>query len=113
MAAPTTTNSQSVATQPTPDAEFYFKVIVFQVRMYLTFGLVDENFYLSKVGNTIFRVPKHGFEVPETIFHSMFTLPIDENDVENIEGSRDDNPIVLPVDEAYFRGFLRVMYPFR
>lgn len=29
------------------------------------------------------------------------------------EGSSDDNPIVLPVDEAHFRGFLRAMYPFR
>jgi len=46
----------------------------------------------------------------------MFSLPpaTVEGGVEHApEGSTDDNPIVLPVDEDHFRGFLRAIYPFR
>ncbi len=72
----------------------------------------------TQVGNTIFQVPRNGFEVPGTIFETMFSLPpaTVEGGVEHasrFEGSSDDNPIVLPVDENHFRGLLGAMYPFR
>ncbi|KAJ3500255.1 hypothetical protein NLJ89_g9879 [Agrocybe chaxingu] len=79
----------------TPDAKFYFQIVVFGV------------------GNTIFRVPRHGFEVPGTIFEALFALPPSPNDVGGIEGLSDDHPIVLDgVEEDHFRGFLGALYPF-
>jgi len=57
-----------------------------------------------QAGNTLFRVPRDVFNVPGTIFEAMFSLP----PTSDVEGSTDENPIVLDVDEDYFRGFLRV-----
>jgi len=39
----------------------------------------------------------------------MFSLPTGTDDV---EGTSDENPIILPVDEDNFRGFLGALYPF-
>lgn len=64
-----------------------------------------------KVGNTLFRVPKNGFQVPGTIFEAMFSLPTNEAKA-IIEGSNDDNPIHLHgIDETKFRAFLTILYP--
>jgi len=43
----------------------------------------------------------------------MFAIPpVIESGVERVpEGSSDDNPIVLPVNEDRFRGFLGALYP--
>ncbi|CAA7260401.1 unnamed protein product [Cyclocybe aegerita] len=78
-----------------PDTKFYFQIVVFGV------------------GNTIFRVPRHGFEVPGTIFEALFALPPSPNEVNSVEGLSDDHPIVLDgVEEDHFRGFLGALYPF-
>jgi len=66
----------------------------------------------TKVGEALFAVPRNGFEVPGTIFEAMFALPTDCNDSKQIEGSTDDNPIILEgINEEHFRGFLGVLYP--
>ena len=99
----------------TRDSGYYFRNVVFRVRkhMYCRSGLTLTS---AQAGNTIFQVPRNGFEVPGTIFETMFSLPpatVGGGVERASEGSSDDNPIVLPVDEANFRGFLRAMYPFR
>ena len=69
--------------------------------------------YSSKyqVGNTLFKVPKTGFQVSGTIFEAMFSLPTNETKG-IIEGSSDDNPIYLHgIDENKFRAFLTLLYP--
>ncbi|KAF5322023.1 hypothetical protein D9619_002127 [Psilocybe cf. subviscida] len=59
-----------------------------------------------QVENTLFSVLKHGFIEPGTPFETMFSLP--PEDLKNVEGSSDDNPIILEdttVDD--FVAFLR------
>ncbi|KAF4620306.1 hypothetical protein D9613_001082 [Agrocybe pediades] len=69
-----------------------------------------------KVQNTIFEVLKAGFNVPGTIFETLFTLPqgaSDGADGTSVEGSNRDHPIVLEgVKSSDFRIFLRILYPF-
>ncbi|KAF9523865.1 hypothetical protein CPB83DRAFT_862227 [Crepidotus variabilis] len=80
---------------PSRDTSFYFRNVIF------------------KVENKLFCVPRHGFEVPGTVFEAMFALPAPGvTTLETMEGMTDDNPIVLPVEKTSFRGFLRMMYPF-
>ncbi|PPQ85830.1 hypothetical protein CVT25_003461 [Psilocybe cyanescens] len=82
----------AAASPPVPDRFFNLTLVSFQVE------------------NTVFRVPKHGFDIPGTIFEAMFTLPSPENG----EGSSNDNPIYLSgIKEDHFRSFLQVIYPFR
>ncbi|KAF4620304.1 hypothetical protein D9613_001084 [Agrocybe pediades] len=80
------------------DDVFNFQIVVFQVE------------------DTVFEVLKAGFNVPETIFETMFTLPqrtpVDA-DGPPVEGSSRDHPIVLEgVKADEFRIFLRILYPF-
>ncbi len=42
----------------------------------------------------------------------MFSLPIGTDDLRGVQGTSDENPIILPVDEERFRGFLGALYPF-
>lgn len=66
---------------------------------------------LLKVENSLFKVPKNGFQVPGTIFEAMFALPSSEAD-DSIEGSNDENPIHLHgIEEKKFKAFLTVLYP--
>ncbi|KAF8802638.1 hypothetical protein BYT27DRAFT_7341295 [Phlegmacium glaucopus] len=82
---------------PDPECErdnlYYFDIIVF------------------KVDNTLFRVPKNGFQVADSFFETIFSLPQPEGTM--VEGSDDTCPLILSgISKAYFRGFLRVLYPF-
>ncbi|KAF9552807.1 hypothetical protein CPC08DRAFT_768030 [Agrocybe pediades] len=92
--------SPSIARSPVVrlDDVFNFQIVVFQVE------------------DVIFEVFKSGFNVPGTIFETMFTLPQPVpagGDESGVEGSSRDNPIVLQgVNENEFRIFLRVLYPF-
>jgi len=65
-----------------------------------------------QVGDTIFQVPRNGFEVPGTVFEAMFSLPTGIDDLRGVQGTSDENPIILPVREDDFRGFLDALYPF-
>ncbi|KIM36760.1 hypothetical protein M413DRAFT_448894 [Hebeloma cylindrosporum] len=77
------------------DEFFYFDTLVFQVEM------------------TLFRVPRHGFEVEGSLFQTLFSLPSPMEYGEQVEGRDDKCPIVLgEITKEYFRGFLRAMYPF-
>jgi hypothetical protein len=43
----------------------------------------------------------------------MFSLPVGTDDLRGVQGTSDENPIVLQgVDEGDFRGFLGALYPF-
>ncbi|KAF9470259.1 hypothetical protein BDN70DRAFT_889185, partial [Pholiota conissans] len=57
-----------------------------------------------KVENTLFRVPKSGFNVPGTPFADLFVNP---------DTSSTDNYLldIKGVSKAHFKGFLRVLYP--
>ncbi|KJA28771.1 hypothetical protein HYPSUDRAFT_128367 [Hypholoma sublateritium FD-334 SS-4] len=87
----------------------------------------DELYYLEsvvfKVEDTLFRVPKKGFCVKDTVIGDMFLSSSPRNEHGVIEGSTDEFPIVLennelrkmgvePIKKADFQAFLRVMYPF-
>jgi len=75
------------------DQDFNYQVVVFEVE------------------NTLFQVPRIGFNVPGSPFEAMFALPQTQTD--DIEGSSLDNPIQLSgVKVHHFRPFLRVLYPF-
>jgi len=83
--------------EPEPESErdsvYYFDIIVF------------------KVENTLFRIPKNGFQVADSFFETIFSLPQPKGTI--VEGSDDTCPLPLDgVSKAYFRGFLRVLYPF-
>ena len=94
-----------------PDTEYYFTVVTFKVRTIWSTGNLSCTIQADEqVENTIFRVPRNGFDVPGTIFEAMFSLPVEGD---NMQGSSDSNPIILPVSEEHFRGFLRAMYPFK
>ena len=78
------------------DDSFDFQIVVFQVE------------------NTLFRVLKNGFNVPGTIFESMFALPQAPTDIGSslVEGNSFEKPIHLPGIKAdHFRVFLRTLYP--
>jgi len=94
------------------DNEYYFEMVVFKVIQDIDCHgqCTILNPDIVQVGNTIFRVPKNGLVFPGTIFEAMFSLPTVEG---KAEGLNDQNPIILPVDEENFRGFLRAMYPFK
>jgi len=75
------------------DDVYYFDHIVFEVE------------------NTLFRVPKNGFQVAGSFFETIFSLPQPEGEM--IEGSDDICPLpLLGISKAHFRSFLRVLYPF-
>ncbi|KAF9477893.1 hypothetical protein BDN70DRAFT_79973 [Pholiota conissans] len=78
------------------DGVFYFETVIF------------------KVEDTLFRVPKRGLNVAGTPFETMFSLP--PSDSGCIDGSSDENPIVLEGSEAItkanFRAFLGAIYNF-
>ncbi|KAF9558103.1 hypothetical protein CPC08DRAFT_23399 [Agrocybe pediades] len=79
------------------DDVFNFQIVVFQVE------------------DTIFEVLKAGFNVPGTIFETLFTLPQESPDDAgaSVEGRNRDHPIVLEgVKASDFRIFLRILYPF-
>ncbi|KAF4620305.1 hypothetical protein D9613_001083 [Agrocybe pediades] len=78
------------------DAVFNFQIIVFQVE------------------DTVFEVLKAGFNVPGSIFETMFSLPQGSpEEGSGVEGSSRDHPIFLPgVTASEFHIFLRVLYPF-
>ncbi|KAF9536800.1 hypothetical protein CPC08DRAFT_731502 [Agrocybe pediades] len=78
------------------DAVFNFQIIVFQVE------------------DTVFEVLKSGFNVPGSIFETMFSLPQGSSEEgSGTEGSSREHPIFLPgVTASEFRIFLRVLYPF-
>ena len=64
-----------------------------------------------KVENSLFKVPKNGFQVSGTIFEAMFSLPSGDA-ADSIEGSSDENPIHLHgIEEKKFKAFLTVLYP--
>ena len=64
----------------------------------------------QKVENTLFRIPKNGFQVADSFFETIFSLPQPKGTI--VEGSDDTYPLPLDgVSKAYFRGFLRVLYP--
>ena len=56
-----------------------------------------------------------GLNRPGTVFWDMFSLPPGDADDasgrKGVEGSSEDNPIVLPVSSYHFQAFLRVLYP--
>jgi len=52
-----------------------------------------------------------GLNQPGTTFHDMFSLPPGAADRKEVEGSNEDNPIVLPVLNRDFQAFLQVLYP--
>ncbi|KDR75486.1 hypothetical protein GALMADRAFT_226127 [Galerina marginata CBS 339.88] len=91
-------NITETVQEPAPERDdvYYFDVIVF------------------KVENTLFRVPKNGFDVPGSFFETMFSLPGPGENGEQLEGTDDEHPLSLVgISKAHFRGFLRVMYPFK
>lgn len=62
-----------------------------------------------RVEDTLFRVPRRGFELESVIFASMFSLPAGKH---NPEGQDDDSPIVLQgVKKRDFQSLLEMMYP--
>ncbi len=99
--------------RPRRDACFYIEPVTFQVSNSLS-PVTPKSFKYSsnnQVGNTLFKVPKTGLQVPGTIFEAMFSLPTNETE-EIVEGSGDDNPIHLHgIDENKFRAFLTLLYP--
>jgi len=65
---------------------------------------------LMKVGDTLFAVPKSGFDVPGTIFEAMFSLPSDE-DSSDVEGYTEERPIILGgIEDVHFKGFLAALH---
>ena len=88
--------------RPTRDKVYYFQNVIFQVCF--VGRRIGMKVHKVKAGNTLFRVPRDIFNIPGTIFEAMFALP----PTRDAEGSTDENPIVLSVEDIYFRGFLRV-----
>ncbi|KAF9558131.1 hypothetical protein CPC08DRAFT_709867, partial [Agrocybe pediades] len=91
---PTATDDITVSTIKRDDY-FYVDTIVFQVE------------------DTLFRVPRWGFEDPECFFADMFksALPGSGPNGEQIEGTSDDSPIVLEGEsKLHFRAFLKALY---
>lgn len=63
-----------------------------------------------QVENTLFKIPRNGFEQESEVFRDMFSLPSGED--ESLEGASDGNPIILEdVQAAAFRLLLQMMYP--
>jgi hypothetical protein len=94
---PNSPNPNRLFIEPEPYRErdniYYFDNIVFQVE------------------NTLFRVPKNGFQVAGSFFETIFSLPQPEGEM--VEGSDDICPLpLLGINKAHFRSFLRVLYPF-
>ncbi|KAF8161471.1 hypothetical protein B0H34DRAFT_701061 [Crassisporium funariophilum] len=85
-------------TVPEPEVErddvYYFEIVVF------------------KVENTLFKVPRIGFESEQNVFTTLFTLSPPKG--AQAEGADDALPISLHgISKAHFRAFLRVLYPVR
>ncbi|KAF9558130.1 hypothetical protein CPC08DRAFT_709866, partial [Agrocybe pediades] len=65
------------------------------------------------VEDTLFRVPRWGFEEPECFFADMFksALPGPGPNGEQVEGTSDDSPIVMEGESKFhFRAFLKALY---
>lgn len=95
---------------PTPSVHpnFNFELVVFKVNSTFEFIILISLFF--KVGETLFKVIKNGFQVSGTIFEAMFALPLGGE--APVEGTSLESPIVLEgVDEHHFQVFLRVLYP--
>ncbi|KAF8161473.1 hypothetical protein B0H34DRAFT_701089 [Crassisporium funariophilum] len=74
----------------------------------------DDVYYFDtivlKVENTLFKVPRKGFESGQNAFTTLFTLPPPEG--ARAEGADDALPISLHgISKAHFRAFLLVLYP--
>jgi len=73
--------------------------------------LRHNKFYIEHIvflaEDILFKVPRAEFAAIE-VFGTVFTLPVAGN---TPEGSDDEHPFGLPVKEAEFRAFLRVLYP--
>lgn len=62
-----------------------------------------------RVENTLFRVPRRGFELESLVFATMFTLPAGDH---NPEGRNDNTAIVLQgIRKRDFENFLALLYP--
>lgn len=88
-----------------------FRSVVFQVSG-ICFCISKDRHYdfRFQVENTLFSVLKHAFMEPETPFETMFSLPPEDPKI--VEGSSDDNPIILEgIAAADFAAFLHVLYP--
>ncbi|KAF9552803.1 hypothetical protein CPC08DRAFT_728349 [Agrocybe pediades] len=97
------------------DDIFYVDTIVFKVFAPLEPIRLSKhllNLPVFKVENTLFRVPRCGFEVPGCFFATMFTLPGPGEKGEQIEGTDDAHPILLEgIQKSHFKSFLKVLYP--
>ncbi|KAF9558132.1 hypothetical protein CPC08DRAFT_819505 [Agrocybe pediades] len=64
-----------------------------------------------QVEDTLFRVPKWGFQDPECDFPWMFDLPGPGPNGEHVEGTTDDAPIVLEGEsKSHFTALLKVLF---
>ena len=65
---------------------------------------------ITKVEDTLFKVPRKPFEDQSDIFRSMFLLPPEGN--AQHDGVTDDKPVKLEgINKVDFRAFLRVLLP--
>ena len=98
------------------DNDFDFQLVVFEVYFPVFKSSHEEKchfnmIFFQKVENTLFKVLRNGFNIPETPFEAMFSLPQTQTDG-SIEGNSLENPIHLPgVKVEHFRSFLRILYP--
>ncbi|KAF4620856.1 hypothetical protein D9613_001057 [Agrocybe pediades] len=64
-----------------------------------------------QVEDTLFRVPKWGFQDPECDFPWMFDLPGPGPNGEHVEGTSDDAPIILEGEsKSHFTALLKVLF---
>ncbi len=107
-------SSRNANVGPRRVPQFYIEPVVFQVKAHdIVYQSIFQSWHTSslKVGNSLFKVPKNGFQVSGTIFEAMFSLPSDDA-AGSIEGSSDENPIHLHgIEEKKFTAFLTVLYP--
>lgn len=62
-----------------------------------------------RVEDTLFRVPRRGFELESPVFASMFSLPTGNH---SPEGQDDNSPIMLQgMEKKDFQSLLELMYP--
>ena len=105
-------DTEDVKPQLTRDEFFYFNTVVFQVISLILMINFHSLRSLVEVEMTLFRVPRHWFEVEGSLFQTLFSLPSPMENGEHMEGRDDKSPIVLgAITKEFFQGFLRVMYP--
>ena len=96
--------------KPVRDKEFYLENIIFLVRPHdLPIWFLLKPLACVQVEDTLFKVPRYGFE-PSGIFAAIFTLPSGDNKI--AEGHSDENPFKLEgITKLDFTRFLRCLYP--